>query len=69
MRTDTSEKRSVEMSMAWLHVPLMALIIFILRASMSLRVALFIVASAILVAVMWPTAGVRDDAMSSEPNE
>lgn len=69
MRTDSAEKRSVEMSMAWLHVPLMALIIFILRASMSLRVTLFIVACAILVSVMWPVAGARDDAMSSEPNE
>ena len=69
MRTDSAEKRSVEMSMAWLHVLLMALIVFIVGTSISLRVALFIVASAILVAVMWPTAGARDDAMSSEPNE
>jgi membrane protein implicated in regulation of membrane protease activity len=58
MSVNISEKRSVERSMAWLHILLLALIVFIMGVSITLRVVLFVVASVVLVLVMRPGAPV-----------
>ncbi|MGH9560306.1 MAG: hypothetical protein ACRD3S_02530 [Terracidiphilus sp.] len=44
-----------DLFVSWLHVPLIALIVFVCGTSITVRLVLFIVASVFFVLVAWPS--------------
>lgn len=54
MRSHT-QKYYIDLSMAWLYVPVMALIVFVCGVPMAARLIVFIIASVLLLLVMWPS--------------
>lgn len=55
MNTHKSTKYFTDLLVAWAHVLLIALIVFVSGTSMAVRVVLFIVASVLLLVLMWPS--------------
>lgn len=50
-----TRKYYIDLFVAWLYVPVIALIVFVCGISMPLRFVLFILASVLLVRAMWPS--------------
>lgn len=54
MSTHT-RKFYIDLLVAWLYVPVIALIVFVCGVSMAVRLVVFILASALVVRTMWPS--------------